>query len=453
MKISIELKYAEFNSQWATPKWFADELYDKNKLEDNVMWIKNLEKTKQCCYKASDNSLIVREISGGIIIDPTSNWTKLFDQQLRKTLIVTENKTKQTDTQNTQNTQNTVYTQVKSEYDNVFVEELDDFHFEKSNGENYDKIVFDISSLNINKFAENDNIYKVNSKNRWIHLSENIINSHNYLFYLKILIGDINLKFPIYTDKSLKSYYCFKGHARQFQDITNVIKITRTKYKLDENNKNLINILDTQQLDMLELNYLEFKNKLSANEATLWELNECSICMYQPKITNACITKCKHYFCLACILKWILIKKTCPVCRAQSLINDIFPLKFSQNKIEIINKQINNLKSNLKNKNKNKKVIIYTKNKLIGQYYKKNISTTNIELYYNSKWIPPNWSHGCIFVDPIFSETIKSIRGITNIIVCDSEYKYITKKECLGYDLLNNNKNIEIDIIEPDKQE
>ena len=52
------------------------------------------------------------------------------------------------------------------------------------------------------------------------------------------------------------------------------------------------------------------------------ELKHCNICFDIVHEINISITNCKHLFHTNCLLKWIIINNTCPLCRYE-LYSDI----------------------------------------------------------------------------------------------------------------------------------
>lgn len=55
-------------------------------------------------------------------------------------------------------------------------------------------------------------------------------------------------------------------------------------------------------------------------------MNECPICLKEKVLVS--LKRCKHYFCVECITKWVSsnVEPTCPLCR-----NDIIIIKKFKN--------------------------------------------------------------------------------------------------------------------------
>ena len=51
------------------------------------------------------------------------------------------------------------------------------------------------------------------------------------------------------------------------------------------------------------------------------EQKDCQVCMEELGKTDNCTTKCGHRFCSSCLIKWVMKKNSCPVCRSY-LIDD-----------------------------------------------------------------------------------------------------------------------------------
>ena len=45
-------------------------------------------------------------------------------------------------------------------------------------------------------------------------------------------------------------------------------------------------------------------------------MEECPICKEKLTETNICRTKCKHSYCLSCLLEHLKEKNNCPLCRS-----------------------------------------------------------------------------------------------------------------------------------------
>lgn len=50
-------------------------------------------------------------------------------------------------------------------------------------------------------------------------------------------------------------------------------------------------------------------------------MTECVICM--QKIKDKVITPCNHQYCRECILRWIVVRHNCPVCRTFLMVKGI----------------------------------------------------------------------------------------------------------------------------------
>jgi hypothetical protein len=376
---------------------------EKKRLDDINTWIKKIEKNKYL-YTNMKNKL---NISGGIIIDGTNKWLKLFEHTKYTTLIITNNK----------------FNNLSKKciiYDYKSIKEIKNI--------NWYRIIYDLDDI---KNINND-LFDLQSKNKWIHISKNDNNTNTYYTFLKILLTDKNLHLPLYKNESLTEYELLEDYMTKLDDINQLVKINRIKYDLTELDKIIVKYVNYDKLDSIKLNNL--LNKVTKTNTT------CPICI--NNINNICITECNHIFCIDCILNWLSKKNTCPLCRTEINIEKLL-IDIDKN-IQKINILIERIKELLK---LNKKIVIYTINKKYMLYIKLHIN--NIEQYdKNTVQSFINNKYGCMFIEPIYSYIIKNIHYITNIIIIDNEYKNILKRECLGYDLIYENKYIEIDIIE-----
>ncbi|CAD8100543.1 unnamed protein product [Paramecium primaurelia] len=58
----------------------------------------------------------------------------------------------------------------------------------------------------------------------------------------------------------------------------------------------------------------ENQEQVNIEQKTL--IDECEICLQEIK-TKGVFKKCKHYFCINCVLNWTLHQKSCPKCRCK----------------------------------------------------------------------------------------------------------------------------------------
>ena len=65
----------------------------------------------------------------------------------------------------------------------------------------------------------------------------------------------------------------------------------------------------------IELLFERYKRKWLQTKIINEDNKECSIC-YDTKQKYCIVTPCKHFFCIECINKWLLRKKSCPNCRS-----------------------------------------------------------------------------------------------------------------------------------------
>lgn len=391
-----------------------DTLQDKSRSGNNVEWFDQKEKIKYI-YQ---NSLTL-EITGGIIIDYSCIWLKLFDSRTTKTLIITE---KEYDT---------------TKYNKLTFLKLSTFYSQNNNNQfnDYSRIVYDL--IDINNYILDSLTGRFKNKNRWIHFS-NDIKSEHLLYCLKLLSDCTNLMFPIYADKMSTSYELFEGYVRKFGAIENIIKINRTYYNLDQTDKIIYELIQNADIyESIGLNYYMAKNNIIFND-------NCSICSQDKHIM--CFYECGHEVCIMCAIMWKKNKNTCPLCRKEIYLEKIIPSGWNISKIKLIQNIINNSIDS-------KKIIIYSENQRFGYVCKDNqVVSGLIETYYNKDMFNNlefiNRNNGCLFVDPNLCYDMRNIRGITDIIILDHSYKNIIRSESFGHDMCFDNKPIQLNIIE-----
>jgi hypothetical protein len=70
--------------------------------------------------------------------------------------------------------------------------------------------------------------------------------------------------------------------------------------------------------EVKEINRRDFLNNLNSNykkNTNDENLFRCLICFRSKILIHTRILDCEHEFCNKCILKWLKIKNTCPICR------------------------------------------------------------------------------------------------------------------------------------------
>lgn len=387
-------------------------LPDKSRHGNNVEWFNQKEKIK---YVYQNTSML--EINGGIIIDYSCVWLKLFNSCITKTLIITE---KEYDV---------------AKYNRLTFLKLSSF-YNQNNGHinDYGRVVYDL--VDINNCMLNNFVGKFKNKNRWIHFS-NDIKSEHLLQCLKLLTDQNKLIFPIYSDHMLINYELFEGYIRKFEPIENIIKINRTYYNLDQADKIIYDLIKNVDIyESIGLNYYTTHHIIFSDSCSICSLDSNAMCIYE----------CGHEVCIICAIMWKKNKNTCPICRKEIYLKKIIPSRWNISKIKLLQNIINNSVDS-------KKMIIYSKNPRYEHVCKDNqLVSELIETYYNKddfnnlEFI--NRNNGCLFVDPNLCYDMRNIRGVTDIIILDTDYKNIIRSESFGYDMCFDNKPIQLNIIE-----
>jgi hypothetical protein len=395
----------------------SSKIISKHRFNDLYSWIKNNEKDKYIYYK--DNINIIKKcISGGIIIENENNWIKIFDKSFNTSLIIY-------DGHNNYNMTNIISIPINDLNENNIII-----------NQKWNRIIFDITNLKC--FITNKYIFKLHSNNRWIHINK--LYNKDILNYLKIILNDDKINTPLYKNEELNLFEYFDENTTQINNINKLIKINKLKYDLKDYDKLILNYYNYDILDSIKLFSLINKKNIQQNDL------DCPICLNIVK-NNIFYTNCSHHFCIKCLIEWLSKNKNCPLCRQtiniqklllHNMLNDI------DEKTNLLFNKINNLM------NTNKKIVVYSSNNDYYHYVITLIDNNLIELYnkYTKNINFINNNIGCLFIRPEYSNFIVDIRGITNIIIIDNNYKNIIKRESLGHDSIYENKLIEIDIIE-----
>ena len=77
---------------------------------------------------------------------------------------------------------------------------------------------------------------------------------------------------------------------------------------------NLINCFYENKIDITRYINLEHIN----------DKTRCLICLSQLELKKILITKCKHFFCLECILENFNYNHSCPLCRSSLTVNKLY---------------------------------------------------------------------------------------------------------------------------------
>ena len=102
---------------------------------------------------------------------------------------------------------------------------------------------------------------------------------------------------------------------KKIASLTN-IKTTVPKLKLASTFKRLWKVRKNKREEEL----VTVKKELQAINIQD-EQKDCQVCMEELGKTDNCTTKCGHRFCSSCLIKWVMKKNSCPVCRSY-LIDD-----------------------------------------------------------------------------------------------------------------------------------
>jgi len=130
----------------------------------------------------------------------------------------------------------------------------------------------------------------------------------------------------------------------------------------------LIRNKNTNQIEMLKIGIVRVKNQIKSLNIRFTEMlkSDCSICF--SKISNPVMEpNCQNIFCGECLLKWLVNKENCPLCRGNIKSNELVYINIdgneqkSNNKLEIKQLQTkNNTIIKLIKDNENGKFIIFS---------------------------------------------------------------------------------------------
>jgi len=144
-----------------------------------------------------------------------------------------------------------------------------------------------------------------------------IVSKSNYNHErIDIIVKESTLFLQRFLSKKRNNFTSYRSSQNKSKnDVIQIIDLTSA----DENNKNIDteDKLDKDNKENNEGNYKieeitmeEYNKKLIENEKSG---DKCIICA--KIITSKYFYKCGHLTCNKCALRWIKIKKTCPICR------------------------------------------------------------------------------------------------------------------------------------------
>ena len=229
------------------------------------------------------------------------------------------------------------YVEYKSKLQNDNINDKNDILFELISNSNYERILYDNCELTIksNKY----NSYKhLKSKSKWF-LSEktnllknnDLIKIYNFTFGLNVSNSNVNILNKLLVRyKNESSYNIIKidvklnQYEKKFHD--------KFYKKITDFDLDLFLSLTTNMTKSRFITKPNIKKKFNFNLDNKID-NTCAICLKKLSIDNlAFIDKCHHIFCYTCIYKSVSGFNSCPCCRENVELSNIY---------RIVNKEIN----------------------------------------------------------------------------------------------------------------
>jgi hypothetical protein len=282
-------------------------------------------------------------------------------------------------------------------------------------------------------------------KRLWIYVSNIAFLKDNYDLITKILFWNNkycgcpeSLAIPIISTSDIKT------------DVN--VEIKRYKYKLSNYETKFISNLNTTtsktSIDILLDAKLSSIIKVNREIAKCDIENVCQVCCIECPEKYMCWSDCSHNYCVACLGRQLttqeMSKKSadvlkCYICRSH-ISTFIVPTEMIWSKILFLNRVITKIVG--------RKTIIYCQKELIEKIFialESMVDIHRLDIANNRHILSTD---GVYIVDYKNSNETKYVKNIDTIVVATLDCEFITKCESLGYDYINNNKRVNIYILE-----
>lgn len=267
--------------------------------------------------------------------------------------------------------------------------------------------------------------------------------SHDFLNYSEILsiLFWTNTFYKMYNP-SITALMC----ENNINQLKNQIVIEKIKYKLSQDEIDMLPKINYENINILEKIYLYSLGEQLPKK--IYDTNECQICC--SDLTNMSCVSCGHVFCTHCIIEILKTKHSCPHCRRTIKYNDV-----NIQKLTSLTKMVY-LLSLLKSLNKDSLTIIYTDTftlaKKVMMYlnnFEQSDGNDNVCNILNQKYTYKQQKNEHILICPIENDFLcQSIKNIKNIIIFTTVSNYSLKSESLGYDYCYNNFDVKVWLFE-----
>jgi hypothetical protein len=288
---------------------------------------------------------------------------------------------------------------------------------------------------------------------KWIVVDAFPKNREVIIKYISFISGK-QINNPVYSklmdlNNILKDIVLVRSEIQKISSDEEVIKINRFKYELTNTEKSFLYKLNNKrkmtkyddEYDMIDDLNMLFIKPIGSNKNND-PIYDCPICM--EATINICKTQCKHSFCVSCIVRCIVDKPKCPLCRESIIMSNIeIYNNYESAKLSLIKSIIID---------NDTKVIMYIKNILLIKELGK---LENVYLCIGTKQDKINIikkineiKKCTVIIQSTDFNIAKDIHGVERIIITDYNYKYIINKEALGFDFYTNKKKIQLNIYE-----
>ncbi|KAG6600728.1 putative RING-H2 finger protein ATL19, partial [Cucurbita argyrosperma subsp. sororia] len=138
-----------------------------------------------------------------------------------------------------------------------------------------------------------------------------------------VLFGFVLTVLVLFSFFSLCIYICFQCHTQGFIGATQTHRdnghgmATRAATRAATVNPEELNHQTHRVMEKLTMPLVDYGCKENDGEVASSELNECAICLeaFGNRVSCRVFPNCKHMFHTHCIIKWLGINLTCPICR------------------------------------------------------------------------------------------------------------------------------------------
>lgn len=204
----------------------------------------------------------------------------------------------------------------------------------------WNRIIIDTLSINyvLKDVKAFELLMTMKACNKWIQIDKMPSIQNEYMMMYKFLFNDSNLNFPLYDEFFVIKYigdmiYAFnnKKESSIIHEECMIVKsgvLEKTILKFLENIKCMDMYKFNDMINTLYENvitrqtYVDILDTINLN-AEFSDL-QCPICLNTNDQKNMLFTGCGHYYCITCILENLEYNHSCPMCRKEIALNDLY---------------------------------------------------------------------------------------------------------------------------------